>query len=329
MEHTIKQIGSNTVHHIQLVREKALNALLPETFHAMHAILDTVKPPSYVILTGRGRAFCAGGDVRALRTKVLSAGPVDSAERVSAAHETLKTEYDFLERLSGMRGSRVVTVGVADGYAFGAGAGLFQACAVRLATRRTVVAMPEVKIGLIPDCGASHFYCRMPGCVGMYAAMTGSRIVAAECIALKLADGGVEEEWCGEGLDGGAVSEDAVLKVAKAEIGTPGELGVGGSDMRRRIDAWFSGSLEEILSVGADGEEGWARDAVESMKAGSPSALRECYQVMKNGYSSSGLSVAVKRELAAEAQLCGAWDFEEGVRAVLVDKTNDARWRPL
>lgn len=323
---------------VEIVRDKALNALIPETFHALHHILDltSANPPFHILIRGRGRAFSAGGDVRALRAKAVAAGKIGSDARRAAVIETLKTEYDFLERWEAMRGSGVVTVGCGDGLAFGAGAGLFQACAVRLVTPKFMLAMPEVKIGLIPDCGATRFFARMPGCTGMFAALTGWRIAAGDALALGLADGGVTEGWWGEGLEGGGGGEEAVFKCVKRDVvkGLETALADGGSEMRRGIDACFSkANMEEVVETveraAGNGVE-WAMEALGMLREASPRALRQTFVAMREGYRLAGeesLRKALDRELEADGRLGSEWDFEEGVRAALIDKDKKPLWK--
>lgn len=329
LTHTLRTIASGeTLHHIKLVREKSLNALQPATFTALDAIIDTVKSPCYVLLTASGRAFSAGGDVRMLREKVLSAGPLQSESRRAAAWDTLNKEYRFMERMASLRGSGVVTIALADGFAFGAGQGLFQSCAVRLVTPNALFAMPEVAIGLVPDCGATHFYSRMPGCVGMYAALTGARISAPDAIELGLADGAIDAQWIGTDLVG--ISEQAVLNSAKNGLQGTTPLSNAESDMRRVIDDLFSrGSVQHIVQAIEREENEWAKEAATAMRKASPRALHECLRVMKEGYKSGGFIEALDRELVADADLAARWDFVEGVRALLVDKTGNPKWEQV
>lgn len=271
--------------------------------------------------------------MRALRAKAIAAGETGSDARQGAVRETLKTEYDLLERWAGMKGTGIVTVGCADGLAFGAGAGLFQACAVRLVTPRFLMAMPEVKIGLVPDCGATRFFARMPGCTGMFAALTGWRIGAGDAMALGLADGCVSEGWWGEGLEGGG--EDGVLRCVKegSVKGLETEFAHGESEMRLGIDECFSsGSVEEILEeverMAGKGVE-WAVETLAMLREASPTALKEAFVAMRQGYRGAreeSLRKALDRELEADVRLGSAWDFEEGVRAALIDKDKKPQW---
>eukprot|EP00177_Eucheuma_denticulatum_P000353 GFKZ01000606.1.p1 GENE.GFKZ01000606.1~~GFKZ01000606.1.p1 ORF type:complete len:350 (-),score=56.56 GFKZ01000606.1:164-1213(-) len=332
---SVSQTGA--ILRVEIAREKSLNALIPSTFIALHHILDltTSNPPFHILLRGRGRAFSAGGDVRAIRTKCKAAGQFGSAERRKAARDTLKTEYDLLERWAGVAGSGVTTVAVGNGLAFGAGAGLFQACEVKLVTAKFLMAMPEVRIGLIPDCGATRFYARMPGCTGMYAGLTAKRIGAEDAVRLGLADGGVQDGWWGEGVEEGGGVSAALNCVQEGVLGVRTAFGDDSSEMRRMIDECFSrGSFEEVVEAvercrGCG--DGWVEEALEVLNGASPRALRETFAAMKEAYKArdESLGNALNRELDVDARLGAEWDFEEGVRAVLVDKDNQPRWSKL
>lgn len=324
---------------ISLTRERTLNALLPETFRALHAVLDAVPVddlPSQLLIAGRGRAFSAGGDVRSLRAKLQAAGEVNSAERQEIAHEVLEMEYKFLKRLSLLHEIGVETIGVADGIAFGAGNGLFQACQRRLVTERAVLGMPECRIGLVPDCGASHFFIALPGCVGMFAALTGARVTAGDALTLGLADGTVPVSWrgaslTGEHLDNNSDNGDVAWQSQQLPSEVTTELADSGSALRRGIDDAFSrDSMDEVLSRLTElaATQKWARAALAAIRAASPRAVAETFRVMRDGYANKhgGLDAALKRELDADTILAACWDFEEGVRAALVDKDNQPKW---
>lgn len=252
--------GSNTpsalpwsILEVELDRPSALNALSSATFAALHKVLDALaastttrdlQTVTHLVFVSRGKAFSAGGDVRALRAAMLP-HPVDSDERKEIANTVLAAEYDLLARLARVPSDcGVETVAVVDGIAFGAGLGLVQACYTRLVSPRAKLSMPECLIGLVPDCGASYFLVRRVGgqatlkkiilgmgsssgsgsksnrrnvkeeenCseedgnvhrssrFGMFAALTGNTVNAADAVALGLMDAAVPESWDGTQL---------------------------------------------------------------------------------------------------------------------------------
>lgn len=294
---------------------------------ALHAILDAITSPSILLFSGQGRAFCAGGDIREMNRLIHNA-PTSHAVRTQAMEDILHAEYSFLRRLHALRGSGVVSVAVADGVAFGFGMGLHQACEVRVVTRDAKFSMPEVRIGIVPDCGASWFLTRLPGAVGMYAALTGCRIGSADALALGLADGGAEKGWRGEGI--GTASVEGVMELLGCDVGVCSELAKPGSDVRVLVDQWFAkASVKEIWEAIREGGGSFAEEVENDLRKGAPIAMEMCFECMKEGYVGGGLNEAIDRELKAELILGIAPDFQEGVRALLIDKDMKPLWQPL
>ena len=147
-------ISHDGVLELQLCRPDALNALSSETVAALDAGFaraagdDAVRA---VLLTAApgGRAFCAGGDIKAVAAAVAEYG-------APAARDFLEREYSMLLRARRLA-ERKPVVAMADGIAFGAGAGLFASCSHRALSARSTIAMPEVAIALVPDAGATRF----------------------------------------------------------------------------------------------------------------------------------------------------------------------------
>src|SRR4029450_6073957 len=79
------------------------------------------------------------------------------------------------------------TSAVMDGITMGGGVGIAQPCRFRVATERTTFAMPETGIGLFPDVGGGWYLSRMPDHIGLWLALTGARIKAADCELLGIA----------------------------------------------------------------------------------------------------------------------------------------------
>ena len=74
-----------------------------------------------------------------------------------------------------------------DGITMGGGVGISCPCKYRIATERTVFAMPETSIGLFPDVGGGRYLSRLRGRIAQFLALTGARLDGAECVALGLA----------------------------------------------------------------------------------------------------------------------------------------------
>jgi len=165
---------------LSLNRPKALGDLTTGMVALMtNALLAWRDDPAVelVLLDHAGeRGFCAGGDIRML----AESGAGDS----KAAREFFFTEYRLNTLLFAYRKPVVV---IMDGITMGGGVGLAMPCRYRVATEKTLFAMPETAIGLFPDVGGGWWLPRLPGESGLWLALTGARIKAADCLLLGIA----------------------------------------------------------------------------------------------------------------------------------------------
>lgn len=132
-----------------------------------------------VVITGSGKAFCAGADLADLRREYAEAGGPD-------LHAVIRDRFNPL--VEAVLGSDVPTVAAINGAAAGAGMGLALACDVRVISNRGFLMSAFINVGLIPDSGSSWF---LPAMVGLSRAMemtmSGRRIDSDEAVALGLA----------------------------------------------------------------------------------------------------------------------------------------------
>jgi enoyl-CoA hydratase len=311
---------------ITLNRPKALNALTLEMIRAIAPQLvawqedSTVKA---VVIRGAGdRAFCAGGDVRA----VWEAG---------RAGETL-TEVFFREEYRLNRLIHVFAkpyVALIDGITMGGGVGVSVHGSHRIAGDRTLLAMPEVGIGLFPDVGGTWFLPRLPGRLGLFLALTGWRLKTADAVYCGLAteyvpsermaaltEAIVASDW---GSDGTEALVDRAIDRFKA---TPGESELEAH--RDLIDRCFSArSVESILAaLDASGDD-WAARIAGIIRKQSPTSLKVTFAQLEKGASLDFDQAMVQEYRLSQAFMAGS-DFYEGIRAALIDKDNRPQWSP-
>src|SRR6516162_11199781 len=159
-------------------RPKALNALTLDNYRRFTpALCAWAADPSVhaVVVRGAGeRAFCAGGDVRA----VYEAGRGISGDPDLTA-VFFREEYGLIRDIHRFPKPYLAII---DGITMGGGAGISVNGAYRIATERTLFAMPETAIGLFPDVGATRFLNRSPGHIGRYLGLTGARLDAADAL---------------------------------------------------------------------------------------------------------------------------------------------------
>src|SRR5438270_1137069 len=163
---------------VTLNRPQALNAFTLDMYRRFDPILRAWAEDSSVkavLIRGAGeRAFCAGGDVRA----IYEAGRGLSGDR-SLTSVFFREEYELIRRIHRYPKPYVALI---DGITMGGGAGVSVNGAYRVATERTMLAMPETGIGLFPDVGATRFLNLCPGHIGRYLGLTGARLGAADAL---------------------------------------------------------------------------------------------------------------------------------------------------
>lgn len=152
---------------ITLNRPKALNALnLSMVKKLIPKLVEWEKNQSMVLIKGAGgKSFCAGGDVVA----IVQAG----LRGEKLGEEFFKYEYS----VDGLVGRyKIPYIALIDGITMGGGVGLSVHGRYRIATEKTLFAMPETRIGLFPDVGGSYFLPKLCGKLGLYLALTGHRL---------------------------------------------------------------------------------------------------------------------------------------------------------
>ena len=320
----------NHVAFITLNRPTALNALSFGMLSKFTKLLQSCATDSSIraiLLRGAGeRAFCAGGDIRALYQSFTESGTLH--------HEFFAAEYslDYL-----LHSYRKPYIALLDGITMGGGMGLAQGSTLRIVGERTRIAMPEVGIGFFPDVGASYFLSRLAGCLGLYLALTGVQIRGGDALYARLADVFLPAAAVSSlvddlaslawSADAGGDVRHVVFAHAAQGLSTPSL-----SMLRPAIDLHFSvNSVAGILaSLDAEGRSeyaDWARQTAKLMRSRSPTMLSVTLRQLQRG-KSLGLADCFRMELAMVEHCFEQGDFIEGIRALLIDKDNAPRWTP-
>ncbi|MFD1189382.1 enoyl-CoA hydratase/isomerase family protein [Phenylobacterium conjunctum] len=305
---------------ITLNRPQALHALNTGMCRAMtEALLGWKDDPAVelVLLDHSGeRGFCAGGDIRML----ADSGAGDGRE----ACEFFFIEYR-LNHLLFEYPKPVVTI--MDGVTMGGGVGLAAPSRYRVATERTTYAMPETGIGLFPDVGGGWFLSRMPGHIGLWLALTGARVKAADCELIGMATDFIESSRIADfkaALIADPAAVETLLTQFEGDAGRPPL-----AQHQDEIDRLFGGeSVEAILSALQAADTDWARDQLKVMATKSPQTLKVAYRQLKLGTEAKTFADNMVMEYRIGARVVRKHDFIEGVRAVIVDKDNAPKWSP-
>ncbi len=306
---------------VLLDRPKALNALTLPMIEAIEPALRAaaVDPAiEHVVIRGAGsRAFCAGGDVRAVALSIGQSG-------ATLWSDFFRDEYRLNRRIH--RYPKPFTA-LIEGISMGGGVGLSMHGRFRVAAETLVFAMPETGIGFFPDIGGGWFLNRFPGAVGRFLALTGARLGAADARAIGYATHIVPAERLdalAERLaDATAAEVPGVLDAAAIDPG-PAPL----DEHRAAIDRCFGQpTVEAVLAALAAEGTPWAAGWLEQLAAKSPTSLKVSLAQLDR---SRGLEIeaVLALEYRMSQHFMAAPDFREGIRALLIDKDNRPHWQP-
>ncbi len=308
----------NGVGRITLNRPKAIHALNRAMCEAMiAALLDWRDDPAVtcVLVDHAGeRGFCAGGDIRMIAES--SAG-----DRVEARAFFL-SEYRLNALMFGY--PKPITA-IVDGIVMGGGVGISEPADVRIATERTTYAMPETGIGLYPEVGGGWFLPRLPGQTGVWIGLTGARLKAMATIELGIHTHYVPSEQI-DALKAEILNGASPIEVAnRYDFSIPPAL----EPHREAIDRLFAfDTVEEIFAaLQADGSA-WALEQLAILKTKSPTSLKVTLRHIREGAKAASFDDNMAVEYAVSGRIGATHDFQEGVRAVIVDKDNAPRWSP-
>jgi len=305
---------------ITLNRPQALHALTTEMCRRMiEALVAWRHDPAVtlVLIDHSGeRGFCAGGDIRMLAESGAGDGRL--------AREFFFTEYRLNTLLHDYEKPLVA---IMDGVTMGGGVGLSRPCRFRVATERTTFAMPETGIGLFPDVGGGWFLSRMTDHIGLWLALTGARIKAADCQLAGIATDYVESARLRE-LKAEIVADPGSVETLLTEFeGDPGRPTLAAH--QDEIARLFAGaSVEAIVADLSGADSDWARQQLAILASKSPQTMKVAFRQLRLGAGMTRFSDNMAMEYRIGARVVQRHDFLEGVRAVIVDKDNAPKWDP-
>lgn len=305
---------------LTLNRPQALHALNTAMCVAMtEALLAWKDDPAVelVLLDHSGeRGFCAGGDIRMLAESGAGDG--------RAAREFFFTEYR-LNHLLFEYPKPVLTL--MDGVTMGGGVGLAAPSRYRVATERTTYAMPETGIGLFPDVGGGWFLPRMPGHIGLWLALTGARVKAADCELIGMATDFIESAKL-EAFKSAVIADPAAVETLLTEYeGDAGRPPLAAH--QDEIDRIFGhDGVEAIVAALEAADTDWARDQLKVLATKSPQTLKVAFRQLQLGGQAKSFAENMELEYRIGARVVQRHDFIEGVRAVIVEKDNAPKWSP-
>jgi enoyl-CoA hydratase len=316
-EATVVTSRDGRVGRILLNRPRTLNALDLSMIRACAAILEAWRDDPHVhavVIEGAGdRAFCAGGDIRALRDHQIS------GDRATV-DQFFAEEYALNLMIAGYPKPYIALI---DGLCMGGGIGLSVHAPYRVATEHAGFAMPETAIGFFPDIGATFLLPRLPGELGMYLGLTGLLVTGADAVHAGLATHFTPRVRLAD--LSAALARDGVAALAAFAQTLPAFSYAGN---RAAIDHCFAAAtVSDIIGrLQADGGE-WAQVALKALHHVSPSALHWTLRALRRGRDLT-LKQALDAEFALTRTTMAHPDFTEGVRAMVVDKDRKPAWQP-
>lgn len=293
-----------------------------------------------VVMKGAGdRALCAGGDVTALAEQNME-GP--EGQRKSVDYFALEYRLDHY-----LATYQKPYIAFMDGITMGGGVGLSIHAPFRIATERTVFAMPETTIGFFPDVGASFFLPRMAGSVGTYLGLTSEWVTGANVFYSGIATHylhstslpNLESRLAELRFKDYDSMEDrlAIIEMTIEEYATGlphGESIHLGGELRKAIDRCFSKNNVADIIAALKEEQGptkaWAEKTLETLHQRSPTSVHVALKEMRLGREWS-ITETFQREYQMAARFMKHPDFVEGVSALLISKEKPKpkpKWQP-
>lgn len=297
-----------------------------------------------VVIQGAGdKAFCAGGDVvslyHALKTEKSNNESTisDLAIAESLAHEFFSKEYQ-LDQLIHEFTKPILVWG--DGYIMGGGIGLFAGASHRIVTEKSLLAMPEITIGLYPDVGASWFLNKVPNNAGLFLGLTGAIFNAVDALDIGLANIAInsslkddllqsliEIAWQSD-QDNVKLLENALVRFttqsAKGFNVIPSNVKKH-QDIIEKVTDFDNGRDVYNAILALDTDNDWLQKAQAKLKKGSPLSAMIIYRQLSQAKRYT-LAQCFSSELNLSLRCCQYQEFSEGVRALLVDKNKMPQW---
>jgi enoyl-CoA hydratase len=306
---------------ITLDRGSALNALTPAMVARLDGCYRRIARDAnlYVVIlkSADPKAFCAGGDVRALSALART--------DVAAARAALRAEYslNWLHECFSKP-----TVALMDGFVMGSGVGLSAYATHRAAGPRYRYAMPETGIGFFPDVGAAHGLARLPHHIGRYLGLTGHSIERADGYALGLVTHCLEPEQFAA-VEAGLAEAWPVDPLLDDRHCDPGMAPL--MDHAEAIEHSFGAATVEEVLERLEGVQGlsraFAQKALADLRTRSPLALKVALRHIQEA-EALDLRQTLEVDYRLGCRFMEIGDFHEGVRAALVDKDHAPRWVP-
>ncbi|HBD07369.1 MAG TPA: hypothetical protein DCZ69_03830 [Syntrophobacteraceae bacterium] len=324
----------NIMMSIMLNRPGVLNSLNTEMIRLVQMALDEAEGDDhigFVVLRGAGeKSFCAGGDLKMLARAAQSS-------QLEEAFQFFDEEYALDLRI--YRFPKPVIV-LADGITMGGGLGISAGADAIVATERTRMAMPESRIGIFPDVGATGWlFAKCPEGYPEFLALSGYESVGAECVRLGLATHLCPSDRLPDLLRG----------LEDYSESCPPERGSAARHILSHVSAFFStegfrdpemdqwvrtcfhaqDSMAQITAnlSACSSQREFCTAFLRQLGERSPTSLVLTLHLLRHNQGRSMAQVFAVDARAARFMV-SHHDFMEGVRARILEKDDNPRWQP-
>uniref|UniRef100_E1TFN2 3-hydroxyisobutyryl-CoA hydrolase n=1 Tax=Burkholderia sp. (strain CCGE1003) TaxID=640512 RepID=E1TFN2_BURSG len=324
----------NRVAIITLNRPAALNALSHAMIRELAMLVEHCRNDDGIValvLKGAGnKGFCAGGDVR----EVYRLAKNGDSRWLAFFVDEYRLDY-------ALHTFPKPVVALLDGIAMGGGMGLGQAARLRIVTERSKIAMPETRIGFVPDVGATRFLAVMPVEFELYVGLSGATLSGADALRLQLADLCVPADWLASAEERlRRMSHEADLLSALRGVFEPPcnivphaalapltQVVLRHFDRRSGIDRIVATLRHDLERDSPREVRQWLQSTYDALTAHSPTMLHVTREALLRGRQMT-LAECFRMELGIVKRAIEEGDFCEGVRAQLIDKDRKGRWAP-
>jgi enoyl-CoA hydratase len=307
---------------VTLNRPGALNALTHDMVLRLASQLASWRDDAgvaRVVVTAAGeRAFCAGGDIKAI---------YDLGRR-GEHHRALAFWRDEYALNTLIKRYPKPYVSLIDGIVMGGGVGVSVHGSHRVAGDRFLFAMPETGIGLFPDVGGTWFLPRLTGLTGTYCALTGERLGPDDAVMAGVATHRVVSGRFGTLLEalGAPGATDDILACFSQPAG---EAAL--APRLAALNRLFAPDRVEDILVRLDAATGteaeWAQGLARTIRTKAPKSLKVALAQMRRGLMWT-FEDCMRAEFRLVSRFVYEHDFYEGVRAAVIDRDNRPQWRP-
>lgn len=303
---------------VTLNRPGALNALSHNMIQMISRGLsdwqDNNEIETVIFRGAGGKAFCAGGDIKATWAQ---------RDNLAQNDRYFYDEYNLIRQIYHYPKP---TVALMDGITMGGGYGVAGPCQFRVATENTKWAMPETGIGFFPDVASAYYLNKAPGAMGMCLALSGMTIGPEDSVY-----GGFSTHYTYAAalpdlmaaLQNGLHPEVAIDDRHRDQV-VVGPLCRHDDVIERCFTAR---SVEDIFVALKKETSEWAGETLALLETRSPLSLKVTFARMKRAAGQDFDTIIEDDYVIAQRYMRGA-EFFEGVRAVLVDKDKNPKWSP-